>query len=336
MSEPSLSAALMRLINGYQVSQALHVVATLGIAELLGGGPRTSQQLAAAAGADPGALYRVLRAVAAVGVFSEGAGQTFSLTPLGECLRSDTPSGLGGWAAFIGRPYYWEAWAHLLHSVRTGENAFHHVHGTDVWGYRSQHAEEGAVFDHAMTALSRDVAEAVVSAYDFSPLGCLVDVGGGQGSLLASILMANPGLRGILFDQPHVVARAEQVLRAAGIVDRCQVVPGDFLKAVPEGADGYVLKAILHDWDDAAAIAILQVCRRVMKPEARLLVLERLIEPPNEGPETKFSDLNMLVAPGGQERTREEFEALFAAAGFRLTKVVTTATRLSVIEGVPT
>ena len=335
MAEQNPSVELTRLVNGYQVSQAIHVVATLGIADLLKDGPRTSDDLAAAANVHPRSLYRVLRALAAVGVFHEGEGRAFSLTLMGEGLRSDAADPVGPWAAFIGRPYYWQAWAHLLHSVRTGENAFRHVHGADVWEYRARHPEEGAIFDRAMTGLSRDIARAVVSAYDFSRFGRVVDVGGGQGALLVAILAAHPDMRGVLFDQSHVVTRAGEVLKAAGVADRCEVVGGNFFEAVPGDGDAYLLKAILHDWDDAASIAIFEACCRAMRPEAKLLVLERVIAPPNESPDAKFGDLNMLVSPGGQERTPDEFVALFAAAGFRLTAVIPTGTRLSVIEGVP-
>ena len=336
MAEQNPSADLMRLVNGYQVSQAIHVVATLGIADLLTDGPRTSDDLAAVAEVHPRALYRVLRALAAVGVFHEGEGGSFSLTPMGEGLRSDATGPVGPWAAFIGRPYYWQAWAHLRHSVRTGESAFPHVHGgADVWECRARHLEEGAIFDRAMTGLSRGVADALVSAYDFSRFGRVVDVAGGQGALLVAILAAHPGMHGVLFDQPHVVSGAGEVLRAAGVGDRCEVVGGSFFEVVPGGGDAYLLKAILHDWDDVGSTAILHACRRAMRPQAKLLVLERVIGLPNEGPDAKFSDLNMLVAPGGQERTGDEFATLFAAAGFRLGSVLQTGTRLSVIEGVP-
>jgi hypothetical protein len=335
MTEPSPSAELMRLVNGYQVSQAIQVVATLGIADLLRHGPRTSDDLAAATDAHPRTLYRVLRAVAAVGVLHEGEGASFSLTAMGEGLSSDAVEPVGQWAAFIGRPYYWQAWGDLLHSVRTGENAFRHVHGAAIWDYRAQHPDEGAIFDRAMTGLSRGVTGAVVEAYDFSRFASVVDVAGGQGALLAAILAAHLDMRGVLFDQPHVVARAAEVLRAAGVGDRCEVVGGSFFEAVPEGADAYLLKAIVHDWDDATSIKILEACRRAMRPEAKLLVLERVVAPPNEGAATKLSDLNMLVAPGGEERTADEFAALLTAAGFRLTAIVPTGTRLSVIEAVP-
>jgi hypothetical protein len=326
---------LMRLINGFQISQAIHVAAVLGIADRLKDGPRSAEELAAATGTHARSLYRLLRALAAVGVLHENADARFASTPMGDCLRSDAAASVASWAAFIGRPYFWQAWGHLLHSVRTGENAFRHLQGMDVWTYRAEHPEDGIAFDRAMTSLTRGVVEAVVGSYDFGPFPCVVDVGGGQGALLAAILGAHRGMRGILFDLPPVVAKAGDLLRQAGVADRCEIVSGSFFERVPEGGDAYLLKAILHDWEDDAALAILRICRRAMRPGRRLLVLERLIGSPNEQPETKFSDLNMMVMPGGQERTREEFAALFAAAGFRLVAVTPTGTRMSVIEGLP-
>src|SRR5262245_41290702 len=306
MNEPTPFAALMQLINGYQVSQAIHVAATLGIADLLRGGSRSSEELAEATQTDPRTLYRVLRALATVGVFREDDGQRFALTPMGECLCSDAGESAGPWAAFVGRPYYWNAWGELLHSVRTGENAFRHLHGTDVWRYRAAHAEEGVIFDRALTAISHGVGKAVAERCDFRAARCLIDVGGGQGAFLARILASHPEARGILFDQPHVVARAEGVLREAGVTDRCEVVGGDFFQSVPRGGDVYLMKAVLHDWYDPEATDILRVCRRAMDGSARLMVVEAVIAPPNEGRVAKFADLNMLVVPGGQERTREE------------------------------
>ena len=333
MTEPSPFSALMQLVNGYQVSQAVHVVATLGIADLLRDGSRSSDELATASGAHPNALYRVLRALAAVGVFKEEDDRRFALTPVGACLRSVSRETAGPWASFIGRPYYWHAWGELLHSVQTGENAFQHLHGTDVWRYRAAHPEESAIFDRAMTGISYGIGDAVAQRCDFSGDLSLVDIGGGQGAFLARILAENPQARGILFDQPHVVARAEGVLHAAGVLERCDVVGGDFFQAVPRGGDVYLLKAVLHDWYDPEAVDILRACRRAMDRDARLMVVDAVIAPPNEGAAAKFADLNMLVAPGGQERTREEFSRLFDVAGFQLTQVIETGTRMSVIEG---
>ena len=325
----------MRLVNGYQVSQAIHVAATLGIADLLGDAPRGSDDLAAEAGVHPGSLYRLLRALAAAGVFREEADRSFSLAPMGRFLRSDAERPVGPYAAFVGRPYQWAAWGDLLHGVQTGETAFRHVHGADPWEYRSRRPEEGAVFDRAMTAVSRRMAQAVIAAHDFSRYGTVVDVGGGHGAMLAAVLAAHPEARGVLFDQPGVAAGAAEVLRGAGVAGRCEAVGGSFFEAVPDGGDAYLLKAVLHDWDDAEAGAILRNCRRPIAPGGRLLVLERLVAPPNEDPEAKFFDLFMMAVTGGRERTEEEFAALLAGAGFRLDAVARTATPIRVIEGVP-
>ena len=327
MSE-SPAATLARLVNGYQVSQAIHVAATLGIADRLAGGARSSDELAAEVGADAGALYRLLRALAAVGVLEEGADRSFSLTEVGQGLRSDVPESLHGWAAFMGRPYYWAAWSHLLHSVRTGENAFRALHGVDPWGYRAREPAESAIFDRAMSATSRSAIAGLVEAYDFGRFRTIVDVGGGNGALLRALLERYPELRGVLFDQPHVVD-------GAGPGERLAVVAGSFFESVPPGGDAYVLKAILHDWEDLEATAILRACRAAVVDAARLLVIERELAGPNEGAEAKLSDLNMLVAPGGRERTLEEYRDLLAAGGFELEQAIPTRAGLSILEARP-
>jgi hypothetical protein len=326
------SATLRELINGYQVSQALHVAATLGLADLLADGARTSDELAAETATHAPSLYRLMRALAAAGVLNEDDGRRFTLTELGACLRGDAPDSLRGWAAFIGRPYHWVAWSSLEHSIRTGESAFGHVHGVDAWEYRARHPEESAVFDAAMTSITGRVNPSILAAYDFGRFATVVDIGGSRGVLLAALLTQHPSLRGVLFDLPHVVAGAEEVLEHAGVADRCTVVAGSFFDSVPEGGDAYLLKAIVHDWDDEEAVAILRVCREAMSATATLLVVERIVAPPNEGAEAKFSDLNMLTGLAGRERTREEFEALLAAGGFRLAKLFPSASGLTVIE----
>ena len=262
--DDSPAAALRRLVNGYQAAQAIHVAASLGIADLLADGAKTSDELAAATETHAGALYRLLRALAGLGVFHEGDDRRFSLTPLGDGLRTDAPESLAGWAAFMGRPYYWQAWGALGESVRTGENAFRLLHGTDVWEYRSRHPEESEIFDRAMMALTGGANRALLEAYEFGRFEKLVDVGGGNGTLLAAILAANPGLRGVLFDQPHVVSHAEEVLQRVGVADRCEIVGGSFFDAVPAGGDAYLLKWIVHDWEDDPAREILLNCRRTM------------------------------------------------------------------------
>lgn len=326
---------LRRLINGYQVSQAIHVAAELGIADLLANGPRTSDELTEATGSQPRALYRLLRALAAVGVLHEGEDRSFELSELGAQLRSDVPDSLHGWASFVGRPYHRNAWAHLADSIRSGENAFQQIYGESIWEYRAKRPEESAIFDRAMSALTFASNAAILDAYDFGRFETVVDVGGGNGALLAAILDRHPAVRGVLFDQPHVAANAPAFLAERGLEGRCDVVAGSFFDGVPTGGDSYVLKAIIHDWGDTEAGTILRTCRRAMTADAILLVIEQELGGPNERPPAKFSDLNMLVGPGGQERTGDEYAALFAAAGFELTRPVPTAGTLHVFEGAP-
>jgi len=335
MTAADLSArdTLMRMTNGFQVSQAIHVAATLGIADLLRDGPKSVDELAGASGTHAAALYRLLRALASVGVFVEADGR-FGLTPLGEYLRTDIPGSVGPWAMLIGRPYVWTSWGDLLSSVRSGTPAFPRVHGTNAWHYRKVHPEENIIFNAAMTALSAGVAEAVVSSYTFSRITVLADVGGGEGALLAAILAATPSLRGILFDQPHVVATANAFLERAGVADRGEIVSGSFFDAVPQ-ADGYLLKSIVHDWDDAGALDILKVVRAAITDTGRVLLVERLIRAGNDPDPAKFADLTMLVQLGGRERTADEFGSLYDQAGFSLTNVIPTPSPFSIIEGAP-
>ena len=326
---------LRRLVNGYYASQALHVVATLGIADLLAEGPRTSDELATTTNTDPSALYRVLRALAALGVFIEDEHRRFGLTPVGDHLRSDADPSLQAWTAFVGRPSQWKAWTRLADSVRTGENAFRLAHGMGSWDYRANHPDEGDIFDRAMVSLTSQFSAAIVAAYDFSRFRRVVDVGGGHGALLADVLRANAGTRGVLFDQPHVVAHAPELLSQLGVDDRCEIVGGSFFDGVPGGGDAYILKSVVHDWDDEQSVRILEACRSAMDGDAVLLVMERLIAPPNLGADDKLSDLNMLVGPGGMERTIEEFDDLLERGGFRLSQVIATGSAMRVIEAVP-
>ncbi len=235
-------------------------------------------------------------------MFEELEGERFASTALSDALRADASEPVAGWAAFVGRPPFWQAWGALLHSVRTGEIGFIEAHGQDVWEYRAQRPEESAAFDAGMTAISAFVARSVVDGYDFGRFHVVADIGGGQGGLLAAILNRWPDLHGVVFDQPHVVARASELLEAAGVAPRCRVVSGSFFDAVPGGCDAYLFKHIVHDWPDDKAAEILRVCRRDMPATATLLLLERVIERRNEGSDAAFSDLNMLVNTGGRER----------------------------------
>jgi hypothetical protein len=329
---------LLSLINGYRVSQAIHVAAELNISDHLAGGPRTISDLAEATSSDADTLHRLLRALATVGLYSELPDGTFASTPLGDGLRSDAPRSWRSTAAFIGRPYVWQAWSALGQSVRTGETAFSIVHGQSVWGYRAEHPEESEIFDAAMTTMSRNVQGALLDAYDFGAFGTVADIAGGRGALLAALLTRYPHMEGLLFDLPHVTEGATALLARAGVADRCRIVSGDMFQAVPGGADALLLKAIIHDWADEEAIAILRRCHEAMQPGAVLLVLERVFPDPPYTPasiQIAFSDLNMLVGPGGRERTGHEYAALLGKAGFELTRIVPTASDISVIEARP-
>jgi O-methyltransferase domain/Dimerisation domain len=327
------SEQMQQLITGFRVSQAIHTAAELRLSDLLAQQPMTVGDLATAAECDPRSLHRLLRALASVGVYEELPDGRFASTPLGDQLRSDVPGTHHALATFSGRPYWWQAWSALPHSIRTGQNAFRFVHGRDSWEYKAEHPEESAVFDANMTANSVRAGAAIVRAYDFGRFATVVDVAGGRGALLAAILGQHQTMRGILFDQPHVVSGAAATFEDAGVHSRCEIVGGDMFDAVPAGGDAYVLKAILHDWEDPQANDILAACRRAMNPSATLLVMERLLD--GAGPETFFSDLNMLVGPGGLERSTAEYADLFTGAGFRLTRTVSTGTPWAVIEAVP-
>ena len=325
---------LLQMMTGYWVSQAIYVAAKLGIADLLVDGPRTADDLAAATEAHAPSLYRVLRALASVGVFTEATPGSFALTPLAELLRSGTPDSMRALAITYNEELY-RAWGDVLHSVRTGQPAFEHDFGMPVFEYYAQHPEADRVLNEALAGYTTQLAGAVPNVYDFSPFGIVVDVGGGYGALLAAILRSNPTARGILFDQPHVVAGAEEHLASAGVADRCATVGGDFFIEVPAGGDAYVLSQILHDWDDERCVAILRHCRRAMPDHGRLLVVE-LVLPPGEEPFFgKWLDLHMLVVASGRERTAAEYGTLFRAAGFELARVVPTPAGPSVVEAVP-
>jgi hypothetical protein len=335
MTEQDAVATLSGLIQGFQITQAIHVAVALGIPDRLASGPRSADVLAAEAGAHPPSLYRLMRALAAAGILHEDDGSMFSLTDMGTLLRKDVPRTLAPLVAHHGLPYYWDTWSRLAHSVRTGETAFVHRYGTDVWSYRSTHPEENAAFNRFQAGITGALISAVEAAYDFGAFRQVVDVGGGNGTLIATLLSHNPAMRGVVFDQPHVASEASEVLASAGVADRCEITGGDFFKEVPAGADAYVIKFIVHDWNDADATRILETCRRAVAREGKLLLIERVLEPPNEGLSGKLSDLNMMVMPGGRERSAKEYEALLAAAGFRMTAVFPTAAPIDVIEAVP-
>jgi hypothetical protein len=330
-------AVLFQMVTGYYISRAIHVAATLGIADLLAHGPQPSSALAKATGTHAESLTRVLRLLASVGVFTEQEDRGFALTPLGECLRTGVPGSMRS-AALLFAGITQEAWRDLLYSVRTGEPAFHHVFGMDSFSYMAQHPEEAANFDAAMADFTKGIAIAVAATYDFSQFGTIVDVGGGNGILLEAILKAHPTLRGVLFDMPHAADRAQQRIEAVGVGERCKAVGGDFFLGVPTGGDAYILKHVIHDWDDARAVTILKNCHRAMGPQGKLLIVEGIypsrIDKSDASRGAASNDVNMLVCTGGRQRSEAEFRSLYDAAGFKLTSIVPTQVRVSIIEGV--
>ncbi len=327
--------ALLRLVSGAWAAQAVYAAAKLGVADLLADGPRPCAELAEATGTHAPSLYRVLRALAGLGVFAEEADGRFRLTPMAECLRTGVPGSVRPFAVFLGEEWIWRSWGEILHSVRTGEPAFERVFGMPVFEYYARHPEAGRVSVEGLASLSARENAAIVAAYDFSDARSVADVGGGRGSLLAAILDANPGVRGVLFDRPQVVEMARPALEAAGLSGRYDPVPGDFFTAVPAGADLYLMKKVIHDWDDERARTILANCRAAMPGTGRLLLIEQVV-PPGNGPSyAKLLDLHMLVYTGGRERTEAEFRDLLASAGLELRRIVPTASNVSVVDAIP-
>jgi SAM-dependent methyltransferase len=323
------------MISGKWIANAVSTAAELGIADLLAGGAKSIEDLAAQSRTHPPSLYRLLRALAAVGVFAETGGQRFELTPLAECLRSDSPDSVRAFARFAGAPFTAKPWCELLHCVRTGETAVKKVYGLDNgFDYFKDHPAESEIFNQAMTSISRKSAPVLVQAYDFGRFRQVVDVAGGHGVLLLTILKQYPSVRGVIFDLPHVVAGANEAIAAAGLTRRCNAEGGDFFRSVTPGADAYILKHIIHDWDDERSRIILENCRRAMAPGGRVLVMESVIAPGNDFSLGKLLDLEMMVLPGGKERTEEEYRALFASAGLRLAGLTPTDGLESIIEAV--
>lgn len=336
MAQATLSPSeqLFQIINGFWTSRSVYVAAKLGLADFLKDGPRTAEELAAATDTHAPSLYRILRALASVGIFVEDEQGRFGATPLGDVLRSGVPGSLRASAiSELGEDHY-DAWGDVLQSVRTGAIAFDHHFGMPVWEYYAQNPEVAKVFNESMSGLTRSIEETVVRSYDFSRGRTIVDVGGGHGTFLAAILKANPMAKGVLFDAPRVVAGGQAGLRTEELEVRIEAIGGDFFESVPAGGDLYTLKWIIHDWDDAQSITILKNCHRAMARGGRLILVEAVIPPRNEPSLGKFMDLNMLVMTGGRERTADEFRALLAAAGFRLNKIITIPSPVHVIEAV--
>lgn len=336
---PPPGHALYQMAKGHFVPRALALAAKLGLADLLKDGPRDVRDLADATQTHAPSLARVLRLLASVGVFAELPDRTFALTPLSESLRADAPSSVRALVVLIAGVELQDCWKDLEYCVRTGRPSFRRT----APGAESSYAlvadspELTAPFDQAMATFAPWTAAAVAAAIDFSAFGKVVDVGGGNGSLLISILKANPPLAGVVFDQPHTAARARERVAAAGMADRCEVIAGSFFDAVPCGADAYLISNVLVDWDDDRAAAILRNCRAAMPPHGQLLILEEIypehIVPSDACREAADIDVLMLVCTGGRRRSVEEFRVLLAASGFQLSRIVPMATGVSVVQG---
>lgn len=328
------SMVLTQMITSTWVAQAIYVAAKLGIADLLKDSPKSSQELAQETDTDARSLYRVLRALASVGIFAEGEDGCFRLTPLATYLQTGIPGSLSGVALMFGEAFHRQPWSNILYSIKTGKTAFEHVFGMEVFEYLNQNPESAKIFDAAMTGFTANLTASIATDYDFTSIRKIVDVAGGQGSFIASILKGYPSMQGILFDLPHVIEGAKPLIEAEGLSDRCELVGGSFFEWVPSGGDAYIMKSIIHDWDDERAIAILKNCHQVMVENGKLLLVEVVIPPANKPSVGKLLDLEMLLMAGGCERTEAEYRALFEAAGFRLTNIFTTQSAQSIIEGV--
>jgi hypothetical protein len=328
--------AALTMMSGYYISQALYVIAKLGIADLVRDRARSVEELAEETGTHPRSLYRVMRALSSVDVFSEDEPGVFGLTESSATLLSGVPWSLRAFCIQHGEEFY-RAFGDLLYSVRTGGSAFERIYGMGHFDYLQQLPESAELFNDAMAAITETECAATTEVYDFSGAGTIVDVGGGNGRLLMEILSANPGVRAVLFDLPHSLQTAEDRLRGAGLLDRCRLVGGSFFDSVPAGGELYVLKHIIHDWDDERATVILKNVRQAMTPDAKLVLIEHVVVHGND-PYTipaKLIDLVMLTVHGGRERTEQEFRELLTGAGLRLAAVAATSAGVSVLEAVP-
>lgn len=334
---PAEAAAqhVFQVATGYIASTALYAAVKLRIADQLAAGAKPILDLAGATGANEDALYRVLRLLASLGIFEEVAPRRFGNNAASETLRSDVPASTYHMALWMADPFHLRVYSNAMHSVITGQPAVEKTVGMPIFEYFPRDPELSEIFNDAMTMFSAFVIPAALEAYDFSGIDVLVDVAGGHGQVLASILQKYPTMRGVLFDLEHVIAGAIPRIRELGLADRCTTATGDFFKAVPEGGDAYIMKHIIHDWDDERAIAILQNIRRAMKPGGRVILIDSVISPGSAPDFGKLVDLEMLLMPGGRERTEEEFRSLFDRAGYTLTRVAATRSPLSVIEARP-
>lgn len=331
--QPPGPSALDLMTAGW-VAQGVYTVTKLGIVEALRDGPQTADAIAERAGADPDAVYRLMRLLASRGIFTSQGNRRFALAPMGKALLADAPDSVRGYVLFVGDPLHWEHWGQLSHSVVTGKCAIEEVRGKPTFEWLADVPELAAVFNDGMTSISKMETPLVVSAYDFTSFGTIVDVGGGHGLLLSEILRQAQNSNGILFDAESVVEGAPAVLEPAGVSNRCAAVGGSFFESVPAGGDAYVLKHIIHDWDDDKSVQILRNVRTAMNPGAKVLIVEAVVPDDDREHLSKLLDLEMLVAATGRERTEAEYAELLRQAGFRHTRTVGTVGPASIVEAV--
>jgi len=333
--QPSPAVVLRDLVSGMRVTQLIYVAAKLGIADLLKDGSKSIDDLASKVGAHPQTLYRVLRALASIGIFAEVRNRQFELTALAEPLQDRVPGSMRARAINFGGEGFWKPWGDLLNCVKTGDTPFNRVFGMSFWEYLTRNAEAGTIFNKSMSAITEQSANAVVEAYDFSGANRVVDLGGGRGALIAAILKRYPHVQGVLTDLPPVANEAKAFIESEGLEDRCEFIGGDYFQSVPSGADIYIMKSIIQGEEDNGAVAILKNCRRAMGNHARLLIVD-LIMPPHGSPSpANVFDVHMWVLDGGLLRTEEEFRALFEKAGFKVNRILPTRSEFSIIEGAP-
>jgi hypothetical protein len=328
MPQPPPEAILPQMILGGLMQKSIWVAAKLGVADLLAEKPRTAEEIAEATDTHAPSLYRVLRLLATAGVFAKNSERKFELTPIAELLRSDTPNSMRDYAIMMGEDWIWQAYGELMYSVKTGEIAHNKVQGMSSFEFFAKNEEVGKIFNRAMTNLSLLSAPAIAEGYDFSGIGKLVDIAGGHGLLLATILKANPHLQGVLFDLPFVIEGANELLESEGVAKRTEKVSGDFFESVPIGADAYMMKHIIHDWNDEQSIKILQNIHRAMNDDGKVLIVEMVVPEGNEPSPAKGLDIVMLTIEGGKERTEKEYRELLDAAGLHLTRIIPTRSPL--------
>ena len=330
----NLPPVLFQIATGYWMSQAVYVAAKLGLADLLKDGPRACHELAAVTGTDPRCLFRLMRALSAARIFLHTQGDHFALASVGKSLQSDAPGSQRAIIMTLGEVHY-QAWGNLLHSVRTGCTGFASTFGTSLFAYLQGSPEAADTFNTGMSDVASILAYAVLLAYDFSRISFLVDVGGGQGTFLSTILQLHPEMKGTVFDLPSTMEQAKQRSHWHPCGSRIAAIGGDFFHSVPEGADAYVLCGVIHDWDDDPAVQILRNCRLAMNQDGRLLLVEVVVPDHDAYCFSKLLDLNMLVMTGGRERTRAEFAGLLNTAGYSLTRIIPTLAPQSVLEAIP-